>query len=138
MPADVTINDRPELFYSVCPRDEPHLNCVARTRAPAQELAELVQEVVRAHEGVRSRWQVPDTFDVRALEAELATAGYTPSNRHFAHVVHTDAYCPRPSSAVRVERVHDAQSLEDRACVAERAFGISRVRTEAGPPIRRL
>jgi GNAT superfamily N-acetyltransferase len=121
--ADVVVHDRSEILYGVCPRDVPNINCVSRTRAPAARLPALVQEVVTAHARVRSRWQVHDTTDVRSLETELDAAAYSPRVRHFGYVVRVDAFRPRPSSGVRVERVRDARALDDHLRVNERAFG---------------
>ncbi len=121
--ADVVVHDRPEILYSVCARDVPNLNAVVRTRASTARLPALVQEVVAAHARVRSRWQVHETTDVRSLEAELDAAAYSPRVRHYGYVVPVDGFRPRPSSAVRVERVRDARGLDDRLRVSERAFG---------------
>lgn len=130
VPPDTTVHERPELLYVTCPRDLPHLNCVTRTRGAPPQIDDLVREVVDAHRRVRSRWHVPDTFDVRPLEAALQAAGYVRAVEHHAYVQETATFRARTRPPVRVQRVERMDELRALHRAFDLAFGVDRSRSE--------
>jgi len=122
VPADVRLVDRPELLYAVCPRDVPMLNCVTRTRAPAEALPALVAEVGEAHQRVCSRWLVRDAPWAQPLARSLAEAGWAPAVPTDARAIAVTAYHPRPLPALEVRRVQTMAELRDAVTVIDRAF----------------
>ncbi len=131
LPEDAEVCDRPEILYARCARDVPYLNTVARTRAPAERLPELVREVDAAHAGVLSRWLVPGTYDTAPLEAALDAAGYLPAHEHFAYATDVETFRPRGLPGILVRPVDGLERLRDCTSVVDRAFGGPLDRTES-------
>jgi GNAT superfamily N-acetyltransferase len=121
-PPDATIVDRPELAYIHCPRDVQYANCVVRTRAPAERLPALCDEVTAAHATVRSRWLVRPAGDRAVLELALAAGGWDPRWEHDGFVVDTGTFTPCPSRGVSVRTVRTRADLVDWMDVSGRAF----------------
>jgi hypothetical protein len=124
LPDGVDVVDRPELMALRSPRRTYYLNNVHRVRAPASRIPALVDEVSQWHGTGLSRWLVPDTIDVRPLEAAVERAGYRVSHEHHARVIPVDRYRPREHSDVAVRRVVDESTLRDAWRVHESAFGV--------------
>ena len=130
IPEDVKVTDRPELLFLSCPRDVPILNTVCRTRAEPRELPDLVDEVIRAHSDVRSRWLVREIPGAVPLKKVLASAGYAPALEAFACAIDVTEYVPRPTESIVVRRVLDMPSLLDCVAVSSRAFQSDRAFTD--------
>jgi hypothetical protein len=109
VPPDVRVVDRPEIAYLSADRDAPYVNVVKRTRAADSRIPALVDEVVEAHRGRRSRWLVFPSCRTPVLDAALAAAGYFPSGEFYAAVRSVAA--PQPGRA-REWRVHQVDSIE--------------------------
>lgn len=121
-PPDAVIVDRPELLYISCARDVPHLNTVTRLRAGAERLPGLVDEVVRAHAGRRSRWSVLHGRSHEALQAQLARAGYAPVQEHDAFALSPESYKAVPAPGIVVKRVDSIERLRHSDDVRRQAF----------------
>ncbi len=117
------IVDRPEIAYIHCDRPIVYANTVVRTRAPAERLPALLDEVAAAHAAHGSRWLTADTFDHRPLEAALAARGYEPAFRHDAVALAVEAFTPRRSPGITARVVDDMASLRDAYTVLAAAFG---------------
>jgi hypothetical protein len=130
VPDDVEVTDRPELLYYSCPRNVPVLNSVLRTRANPRDLPGLIEEVVRAHSGRRSRWFVRELPATEPLQEALASSGYAPSVRTFASAIDTGQYTPRAPEKIVVRQVSDMPRLRDCVSVMDRAFPGGRAFTE--------
>ncbi|MBK8482198.1 MAG: hypothetical protein IPL40_13695 [Proteobacteria bacterium] len=131
-PSDALVVDRPELLYIRSPRDLPHLNTVARLRAKLDRVPALLEEVMKAHAGRRSRCLVSSRQARPGLEAQLRRAGYQPGHEHGACSIAPERYTPRPlDEGLVVERVGSIQQLRDSAEVSRRAFGAAE-RDEVG------
>ncbi len=124
---DATVVDRPELAYVTCPRDVQYLNTVTRTRAAPERLPELIDEVDRAHAGVRSRWLVCPGSRPDELGLALADGGWSPRWHHDGYSIHVDAYAPRPSAGLTARRVRTEADLLLWFDVCGRAFEEFRV-----------
>ena len=103
VPDHVEIIERPEILYVRSSQDKKLYNQVTRTRAEAARLPGLVDEVVRAHDGVTSRWLVPATIPRQPLCRELERAGYAPVGEHYACAIAVDKYRPRPTTRITVQ-----------------------------------
>jgi len=123
VPDDVEIVDRSEILYTSSAQDLKLFNQVTRTRATADRLPALVEEVVRAHEGRPYRWLVPATIPREPLARELAVAGYEVACEHWACAIAADEYRPRPADGVTARPVDTMERLHDWLEVAARAFG---------------
>lgn len=126
VPADAEVVDRPELLYVRCPRDAPHLNAVTRVRAAPGALPALIEEVVRAHAGVRSRWMVVERPESAPLKQALQRAGYAPANETHASAIAVDDHRPRRAEGIEVRRVETLEGLRHCVAVIEQAFPGSR------------
>ncbi len=134
VPDDVTKVVRDELAYIHCPRDRHYLNMVTRTRAVAERLPGLVDEVSRAHAGRRSRWLVPPTYDTAPLERALANGGYARDDAYRVSVIACDAYRRRPSpGGICVTQVETLDELELSFRASSAAFGDPGPRTSDQP-----
>jgi hypothetical protein len=129
-PADAEVVDRPELLYVRCPRDAPHLNAVTRVRAAPAALPALIEEVLAAHAGVRSRWMVVERQESAPLERALGRYGYAPVNETHASAIAVDDYRPRSAQGIEVRRVETLEGLRHCVAVIERTFPGSRRITE--------
>jgi hypothetical protein len=123
IPDDVAIVDRPEILYTHSTQDLKLFNQVTRTRATADRLPALVEEVVSAHQGRSSRWLVPATIPRAPLARELEAAGYQVAAEHRACALAVDEYRPRPAEGITVRPVDRMERLRDWINVAARAFG---------------
>lgn len=130
VPGDVKVTDRPELLYFSCPRDVPILNTVTRTRADAEALPGLIDEVSRAHRNIRSRWLVRDLPASAPLQQALAAAGYAPTVRTFASAIGVKEYAPRVVADIVVRQVLDLNALRDCVAVIGKAFSVDRSFTD--------
>ena len=131
LPDDVTVHDRDEIAYRVCPRDNPTMNAVIKLRAAPPRQAELVREVAAAHGRVRSRWHVPDTAHYEGLSAHLERHDYVPGDVHDVRAVAVVDYLPRPDSGVRVAQVGRMHELLEANDVIDRAFAVQTSRTQS-------
>ena len=134
VPASTRVVDRPELLVLAADSDAPYLNTVLRTRAPAQRLHALVDEVALLHQGQRSRWCVTDTTPTDALEATLTDAGYALEYVHHARLVDVTEFRARAGDvrvrpSLRVLRVRDEATLRDCWTVMDESLG-ARARTD--------
>lgn len=133
-PTTTRIVDRPELRFCYDPSGRTELNTVVRTRASADRLPALIDEVLPL-QGPASTWLVVETVDVVPLETALARAGYHDdfAARAYTRAVTHDPVRP-PRRGLRVERITDRQTLRDAIWVSQRAFG----RTPEEPSDERL
>ncbi len=123
MPPDCRIIDRPELQYSVCPRDVESLNIVTRVRAPDAELPRLFDEVAAAHAGVSSRVLVVPGNRTDGLIETLGAHGYSRAHEHDAFSLDVGSYEPREAPpGVIVRPVRTRQDVEGAYEAARRAF----------------
>ena len=130
LPPDVAAVERAELLYWVCPRDIAVLNTINRLRAPAEAIPGLVDEVVKAHAAVTSRWLVCPQNRSSELERTLDERGYRAVFSHRAYVTDVDRFEPkRRNDSIEVRRVTSVAELRDCWDVTRRAFG-----DERGPP----
>ncbi len=123
VPTGVTVVDRPEILYTTSAQDLKLFNQVTRTRAAAERVPALVDEVVEAHAGRHSRWLVPDTIPRAPLETALANVGYEVAAEHFACAIGVNDYQPRPSAGVTVHAVDSMERMHDWLDTAARGFG---------------
>jgi len=124
VPSDAVVVDRPELAYVVCARPAPYLNCVTRTRAAAEELPGLVEEVCEAHAHTTSRWLVRHRAESEPLERALAAAGYAPAHEHHVCTVDVGRFEPRSTRGITARRVTNREELVIAMQVASAAFGV--------------
>ncbi|MBK6846163.1 MAG: hypothetical protein IPG96_00980 [Proteobacteria bacterium] len=123
-PSDAVVVDRPEVLYVHCPRDVPHLNTVTRVHCTSERFPALLDEVMQAHRGRRSRWPVLSGREKLRRELHLARAGYEPGHEHYVYAVGPAHYRARPPAAgITVERVDTIQRLRDCEGVRREAFG---------------
>ena len=130
VPSGVNIIDRPELLALQSKRPVDYLNAVYRTRAAAERIPALIEEVGALHRRVESRWHVANTIDTHALETRLAAQGYAATQAHDARVVAVDSFAPKAASEVVVRRIVNEKLLRDCWKVAEVAFGTARNYTD--------
>lgn len=128
IPSDASVVDRPEVLYVWCHRDARLLNCVTRTRAGAEQLPSLVEEVGRMHGSNTSRWLVRDGWWRRDLEEALTRASYRPVYEHGAYAMAVDELVEGESHDVR--HVRDMAGLKDFYAVADAVFGETGTRPE--------
>jgi GNAT superfamily N-acetyltransferase len=131
LPADVRVVERPELLYLSCPRDVLMLNSVTRTRADANGLQPLIDEVCLAHSQVRSRWLVRELAQRTELENQLAKAGYQESQVHDTYTLASAHAFLSTATGFRVERVENMSHLRDAITVLDEVFGQSAASDEA-------
>jgi N-acetylglutamate synthase-like GNAT family acetyltransferase len=122
IPQDAHVVDRPELLYVHCPRDVAILNCVTRTRAGSEQLPALVEEVQKAHQGVRSRWLVRKEAWTEPLEKALASHGYTPAVHMYPSAIDVRDYRKSPGADFKVVQVSNMSTLKDCVSVIAKAF----------------
>lgn len=130
VPRGTRVIDRPELLYLVSERPVFYLNEVVRTRATAQQLPALMDEVLEAHAHTLSSWTVYDGSDPDTLERMLPTVGYTQVGECDGMVIDVSDFRARESSGVSVERVQDMQQLRDSLYVMETSFGHAETHTD--------
>ncbi len=147
LPPEARVIDRPELLAIGIDREVGYLNCVYRTRADPPRLPALIDEVTALHRPRTSRWSVVDTVDPQPLMDALTRAGYERGTIHDARIVAVDRFIARPSAAIEVRRVTDAQTLRDCWHVMDAAFGAKQPRdddalalelSQCGPPGSRI
>jgi len=131
VPEDTVVHERPELLYSVSPRDQGHLNQVTRTDPAHPDLDGLVAEVSHAHRRVCSRWVVPSRLEDPRLLGALAHGGYEANATHDTRAIATTGFTPRPAAACDVVRVRTLAQLRDVITVSNAAFGFDRRPTDA-------
>ncbi len=131
LPGDVRAVDRPELLYTACPRDAAGMNRVLRVRAGPERVGALVAEVLAAHAGRRSCWQLSPGSDSPALRAALEAAGYAPGEVHDGYSLSTADRGLPPARGIAARPVRDMAGLLDAIAVTERAFGQDLMLTEA-------
>jgi len=131
IPADAEVRDEAELAAVRCPRTDPHLNMVTRTRAEPGRLGELVRDAWSwlGHDSVR--WLVPDTFDRRPLEEALRAAGWAPRGRYEARAIRPEGHAREPHPSFDVRRVESLDVMRDCIGVTSAAFGHELTRSAA-------
>lgn len=67
---------RAEIDFGVCPQDLLELNSVTRVDPIAAHPEALIAEVLAAHRGRRSRWNLPRSMIDEAMAGALERAGY--------------------------------------------------------------
>jgi hypothetical protein len=122
LPPDARVVSRSEITYVCSPSDIGYLNAVVRLDAPDEQMGALAAEVSAAHAGVASRFMLMGGSRRPAVERALAAAGYHVEHEMIAHGIATDAFVPRATPEVLVERVVDLAHLRRWAITSARGF----------------
>ncbi|MFC1611488.1 GNAT family N-acetyltransferase [Myxococcota bacterium] len=128
LPRDAVVVDRPEIKYASHRRNVVYFNQVTRLRAEPSRFRSLVEEVVSAHRGRKSRWLIGPFVKHPLLESILTEHGYEPRHVHHACAIRTKDYDQRPVS-VAVAPVRTMDDLKGAMQVGDKAFDINQTYT---------
>ena len=123
LPPWASVVDRPELLYTRSDQDQLVLNMLLRVRAEAARIPALVEEVGRAHAGVRSRAMVAPGSRSTALDEAFHRGGWQVEALHHGYVTRPDASRWQIRPSIEVRAVADAATLRDAIAVSGLAFG---------------
>lgn len=121
LPDHVEVIERPAIKYTRSSNPSSIYNRVLWVRPEDADPAELVDEVLAAHEGRRSRWMLSSPSDTPQLRQLLLDAGYTAGNLHHAYSIATNDYDRTPPQ-LGVLDVQTVAQLRDLYTVNADAF----------------
>ena len=129
IPEDARVTDRPEIAYLSCDRPVAYLNTVYRTRASADRVPQLVDEVLGSTEHRQFRWMITDTWDSAPFAEALLARGFQADHDGIASVLQVDSWDASPKhSPVLVQTMDD---LLDAVTVQQGGFDRDQHLTES-------
>jgi GNAT superfamily N-acetyltransferase len=123
LPAEAKVVQRDEIDYVTTPsRPDRQHNIVTRLRAAAREYPRLLAEVLRAHEGLPSAWNLGCPSWDASLERLLDKADFSLRASADAYSLPVDVERRLGPDHIRIERVASAEGILTQQDVMARSF----------------